>query len=54
MDKNLRNTKYPKTESERNKQTEQINKKLNQCSKKNLPANKSPQTDGFPGKFYQI
>lgn len=31
MDKNLRNTKYSKTESERQKQTEQINKKLNQC-----------------------
>ena len=31
MDKNLRNTKYSKTESERKKQTEQINKKLNQC-----------------------
>ena len=54
MDKFLENYNLPKLNQEKNRQYKQSSASMELKSViRNLPANKSPWTDGFTNKFYQ-
>ena len=51
--KNPRNIQPTKTESERNRKSEQSNYKLMELNHKSRNSQQSPGPDGFTGEFYK-